>query len=226
MKEFEVKFQQVNDAKSVIKDVEKRIASLSEFNKKLSENTKELINKEEDVKKILNLVNITNARLDEIEKRFKIFNDDFDKLDKRRVKVEDYIKDVEDKVLDISKKEDKIEEFFTKYEEFEGLRVDLDTRTKQLQKIRKILIDQQDQLEKLIKEADDRISNFLATVETIKSSFEKEKPELFTKQLIEIEDKKTKSVLRLHQQGWTVSEIAKSLNIPESEVKFIISIYK
>ncbi len=81
-------------------------------------------------------------------------------------------------------------------------------------------------MEKLLKDSDTRISNIVTIMDNFKSQVEDNRVSSRTSTIKPPRDEKTKAILRLVDEGWTVVEIAKSVNLSEAEVEMVIQMNK
>jgi len=229
-KEVDIRIEKINKEKELIKDVEDRINVLSNTYNRLQTEVNKLNEKDKNIKDILHSINMANNRIEDMHKQFHNYDKDMGNLLKKNNRLSKYIRETEDKVLQVSGSESKIEEALSKFEELDELRIDIETRVKQIQKMRTTLAGQQREMERLIKDSDARISNMIAVMNNLRTQFEEKQvqssSQASAKRVSPPRDDKTKAILRLAGQGWTIAEIAKSVNLSESEVELIIQMNK
>ncbi|MCG8568943.1 MAG: hypothetical protein MJB14_02280, partial [Spirochaetes bacterium] len=117
----------------------------------------------------------------------------------------------------ITKSEHKIVDVMDRFKQMDSLVEDLEIRTDSINKIREWLVRAETQIENLNYETDKRIRllESLAT-KTVESPVIKErmKDDASRKELI----------MQLQSQGWTIDDIAKTLNLSIGEVEFILDL--
>lgn len=225
-KEVDLRIDTINSDRTIVKEVEEKITLINGEYKKLDLELAGLHKKDKTIKDISSSVNSAVTRIEDINKRFQLYDRDMENLNKKNERLSRYIKETEEKVLLISRNEEKIEDALSKFEEIDALRLDIDTRVKQLQKMREALLGQQTEMEKLIREADSRITNIVTVLENMRSPGAEKAAPAPEEDRRSPRDDKTKTILRLHSQGWSASEISRSVNLSESEVQFIIQLNK
>ncbi|MDD5067669.1 MAG: hypothetical protein PHF84_11550 [bacterium] len=226
-KEIDLKIDNINSDKVIVREVEEKIGQINTIYKKVEMEINNLNKKEKSVKDISYSVSLATNRIEDINKRFQLYDKDMENLSKKNERLSRYIKETEDKVLLISRNEEKIEDALSKFEEIDSLRLDIETRVKQIQKMRESLLDQQTEMEKLIKEADSRITSIVTVLDNMKASSIEKNPVIAPEpEKKASKDDKTRTIMRLYGQGWTIAEISRSVNLSESEVQFIIQLNK
>jgi prefoldin subunit 5 len=201
----------------VVANLENKIENVNEKFKLLNDYINEVGDKEISIKKSLDAFESIKGRSDELNMKFDMMNKKFDDLDFKKTTFEKSLKNFEKESALIGKSEAKVMEVFEKFSQMNSLIEDLEIRTEAINKIREWLVRAESQIEKMNNESEKKIK-------LLESLINKTGDSPLIKERTKDDASRKNLVLQLQSQGWTVDDIAKTLNLSVGEVEFILDL--
>jgi len=213
----EEKIESVKNAKAMITNVENQIETLNKKFGELGNYFNVIREKEEEVKSSLTEVGKLKDESTNLNTKIESLNKKFDDLDFKKSTFEKSLKNFEKDAGIIAKSESKISDVMDKFSQMNSLIEDLEIRTDSINKIREWLVKAETQIENMHGESDKRIK-------LLESLISKTGDSGIIKEKMKNDNSKKEVVLQLQSQGWTIDDIAKTLNLSVGEVEFILDL--
>jgi chromosome segregation ATPase len=213
----EQKIEVVKSSKIVVANLENKIENVNEKFKLLNDYINEVGDREITIKNSLDSIQVAKGRSDELNLKLDMMNKKLDDLDFKKMTFEKSLKNFEKESALIGKSESKVMEVFEKFSQMNSLIEDLEVRTQSINKIREWLVRAETQIEKMNTESERKIK-------LLESLINKTGESPLIKERTRDDSSRRDLVLQLQSQGWTVDDIAKTLNLSVGEVEFILDL--
>lgn len=211
------KIASIDNAKGIIDSLDNKITLVERKLNSLETVYENATEKENEIRKSVESINDVKNRSMELSKYLEVINKKYDDLEFKRNTFEKVFKNFEKDANLITKSEGKVNDVIEKFNQMDGLIEDLEQRTDSINRIREWLVKAETQIENLNQETDKRIR-------LLESLFEKVPQSKIVKEKIKDEGNKKETVAQLRSQGWTIDDIAKTLDLSVGEVEFILDL--
>jgi hypothetical protein len=213
----EDKIKVINDAKSMISMIENKIETTGTKVTDLEKYYNNISSKEDSIKKSIEFVETAKLKSFELSEKYDTLNKKYDDLEFKRTTFEKVFKNFEKDANFITKSESKVSDVIEKFNQMDNLIEDLESRTESINKIREWLVKAETQIENMNVDADKRIK-------LLDSLINKSPEAKIVKEKLKDENSKKEVIIQLKNQGWTIDDIAKTLNLSVGEVEFILDL--
>jgi DNA repair exonuclease SbcCD ATPase subunit len=208
-----------------------RIDSLGESYSELDGKIEELKEYEGAISKNIESVNRSEQMLRSVETKLSGFQKVLERSDKKVDKMNDYLREVEEKTLILKTRKNEIQEIKDKFEEIDGIgdvmskRVDqIYAMFKKVETLRNEIDETDTRLQNMFTRTDEKMKEFADFIQSVDAN------SIISKQVKKeqtpgknINEHLIKTVRELSNRGWTPDAIAKKMLLDENSVRFIIN---
>ncbi len=210
------KIDNIKMGKVMVENIDNKLDNINTKIKNLEEYYNNVIKKEDEVSKSVNLIDKLDRTSDNLNLKINNLEKQIEDLDFKKSTFEKSFKNFEKDANLITKSEKQVQDVIVKFKQMDSLIEDLEVRTDVINKHREWLVKAETQMVNLSSDTDKKIKLLQSLVT---SGTEKT-----VKGKISNDQTKKDTVLKLKKQGWTLDEIAKTLNLSIGEVEFILDL--
>ncbi|MBP5449181.1 MAG: hypothetical protein J6Y01_03605, partial [Spirochaetales bacterium] len=207
------KIDNMENIRLSIKNIDDRLDDANVKFNSVAQYMEEIAAKEIGLQDCISNIEKMGSQAGQLENKLLLLDKKFADLELKKDTYDEKIRNFEQKAGIITKSSDKVNEVVEMYHNLDTLVKALEERTDNVQKMRKWLVTAETNLENLTHDADQKIKLFDALSDKVQNEF--------TDDILQDEDKKHDSIMRLMDQGWSVDEIAHSLSLSVGEVEMI-----
>jgi len=211
------KIDNIKNAKLMITNVEEKIENVNKKFFKLDKNMEELKQKDTILNKSIKSIDNIKDVTDDLNKKFDNLLKQYSDLEFKRNTYEKSFKNFEKDANLITKSEKKVAEVIDKFKQMDSLVEDLEARIDVINKYREWLVKAETQIVNLNHDTDKKIK-------LLQSLLSNSSKSTIVQDKMNNDDSKREVILKLKKQGWTIDEIAKSLDLSIGEVEFILDL--
>ena len=213
------KIGDVKDSKNQIINIENEINSANHKLDTISNIYEMNRAKAKELDEVISSFNDVKTRVSDMTNNFNTLNKKYDELDIKRTTFEKVIKNFEKEASYIIKSGGNFSDIIDKFKQMDHLIEDIDERIEIFNRLREWLVKSESEIENMNRETDNRIRLLESLLD--KASVESENYNSIKEQF---KSDKKKPVLQLKEQGYTIDDIAKMLNLSIGEVEFVLNL--
>ena len=215
--EIDKKVEEIEKNKAAIEQFHQDVATHAEFVGGLARGVNALTSRKEEMEEALDV-------LKDFQKRYKNMSESYESLDKKidtsseqQLEINRRLDEIEEKSILIEANHKKIIDFSKRYDDLEIALVDVEQRQKAIEKLKKELAVEKDQLLILKNELEEKIKTAVVTRDNRSSGKDKERSQENAELALD-HDQVKEMVITLYKMGWPKEQIAEHLKKPLYEI--------